>query len=248
MAYYPTPILALTASLSRFDINISLRMLDAGALDIMEKPGSDVPGGMQRIRDELVRRVKMLSRVKVVTHLRGRRRPPAEAAAPPAAPRGTGPLPTTPAPLLIVLGASTGGPRVLQQILHELPATLPAAVLVVQHIARGFGAGLVEWLASVSPLRVRLGQPGQIAAAGTVTVAPNSMHLLVDGDGAITISSQPLMIQCPSIDITMQRAAQSYGARTVGVLLTGMGRDGVAGLGAISGPAALPSPRAVPRV
>jgi two-component system chemotaxis response regulator CheB len=285
MAYYPTPILVLTASLSRFDIDITFKMLGLGALDVMEKPSSDEPGGLQQARAELIRRVKVLSRVRVVTHLRGRRREvparveeaPVEDAgkslrrvrgsrplgtdllrrartgskplsSPDAIRRGRGSkmlgsLPTlTPikprtslgaAERLVVIGASTGGPRVVLQILRDLPPSLPAAVLVVQHIADGFAQGMADWLAGSCKVPVHLARSGDVALAGHVYVAPDNMHLLVDAHGVLGLSSQPALLQRPSVDVTMQRAAEAYGSRSIGVLLTGMGRDGALGMTAI---------------
>lgn len=293
MAYYPTPILVVTSSLSRFDIDITFKMLGLGALDVMEKPSSNDPNGLQHARAELIRRVKMLSRVRVVTHLRGRRRlgtgsslsssgtgmlrkrrgtrpingtdtlrrlreshalQPTDALrrtrgaqllgqapAAPAAPI-THPVPhRAPSPRtlpgvaerLIVIGASTGGPRVLQQILSDLPPDVPAAILIVQHIAEGFTRGMVDWLSATCRLPIHLAAQGDVAVPGHVFVAPDTKHLLIDEQGVITLSSQPAILQCPSIDVTMQRAADAYGHRTIGVLLTGMGRDGAIGMAAI---------------
>jgi two-component system, chemotaxis family, protein-glutamate methylesterase/glutaminase len=297
MAYYPTPILVLTASLSRFDIDITFRMLGLGALDVMEKPSSDDPGGLQQSRNELIKRIKILSRVRVVTHLRGRRRleersssderiakrpPPARLNSTTSTlrrPRGSRPLdstdllkrgktarptsspdtmrrshgarllgdgdasdaPVTPpvrtslggAQRIVVIGASTGGPRVVQQVLRDLPPTLPASVLVVQHIADGFTRGMVDWLDGSCGVPVHLAQNGDVALPGHVYVAPDNLHLLVDRDGVLGVSSQPALLQRPSVDVTMQRAAEAYGNRAMGVLLTGMGRDGALGMAAI---------------
>lgn len=260
MAYYPTPILVLTASLSRFDIDITFRMLALGALDVMEKPHATDHHALQQARGELIKRVKMLSRVRVVTHLRGRRRVGADerGAVPPRAqfpaartavarqttplaPRSTAPLTLPAAPgssmggagRVIVIGASTGGPRVVQQILRDLPEQLSASVLVVQHIADGFTRGMVDWLAGSCRMPVHLAQSGDVALPGQVFVAPDNMHLLIDGDGVLSVSSHPALLQRPSVDVTMQRVADAYGARAIGVLLTGMGRDGAAGLAAI---------------
>lgn len=326
MAYYPTPILVVTASLSRFDIDITFRMLGLGALDVMEKPSSDDPNGLQQARTELIRRVKMLSRVRVVTHLRGRRRsaedsqtqndsdaakqlrrtrgsrplggtgllrrareakalPGNDKATPnssqpvtsdprrtrgsrllsnapstrrtsglrPIDPpeivrptRGSRPLQTPAGPTpqtrltslggaaqLVVIGASTGGPRVVQQVLRDLPPNFPAAVLVVQHIADGFTRGMVDWLAESCRIPIHLGQSGDVARPGHVYVAPDNLHLLINSDGILSLSSQPAIIQRPSVDVTMQRAAEAYGSQTIGVLLTGMGRDGASGMAAI---------------
>ncbi|GAC1545229.1 MAG: chemotaxis-specific protein-glutamate methyltransferase CheB [Herpetosiphon sp.] len=235
MAYFPTPILVLTASVTSFDVDISFRMLGVGALDLLEKPSSSHPGGFNATSDELIRRVKLLSRVRAVRHLRGRRQSLLDGMDLSAGALAS--LPVSPAAgpsgSLVVIGASTGGPQIIQQILSKLPASFPGAVLVVQHIAEGFTSGLVEWLGATCALPLRIAEPGMVAEPGTVTVAPDKRHLLMDEHGHLLVATEPLLIQCPSIDITMQRAAHTYGHAAVGVLLTGMGRDGAAGMQAI---------------
>lgn len=270
MAYYPTPILVLTASLSRYDVDITFKMLGAGALDVMEKPKLDDSHACELARRDLLRRIKLLARVKVVTHLRGRRRAEradADQGGTSAAfdqtahplvrqteqqrqeavgrsshqPNHNGAqllVPVTPPSFkipfpLVVIGASTGGPRVVRQILMGLPANFGAAILVVQHIAEGFSAGMVDWLASAGPLPVNLAREGDRLTAGTVLVAPERRDLLVQPDGTIHLSAGPLLLQRPAIDITMQAAADVFGPQVIGVLLTGMGRDGAVGMQSI---------------
>jgi two-component system chemotaxis response regulator CheB len=264
MAYCPTPILVLTASLASHEVDITFRMLDAGALEVIEKPAADNPQALERAGDDLIRRIKLLARVRVVTHLRGRRRsgeageartalpqPSAqhgrankqalEAKNPAVATPGLVP-PVVPSSVLqtaslargpfpvVVIGASTGGPRVVHQILAGLPRNFLAAVLVVQQIAAGFSAGMAEWLASASVLPVRLAGEGQMLQPGVVLVAPDQHDLLIAPDATVHLNANPLLIQRPSIDVTMQAAAEVFGASTIGVLLTGMGRDGAYGL------------------
>jgi two-component system chemotaxis response regulator CheB len=273
MAYCPTPILVLTASLASHEVDITFRMLDAGALEVIEKPHGDTPLAIERAGFDLIRRIKTLSRVKVVTHLRGRRKAgdnaetqprransagikrldapavtretplmpeAARAYARPAISGGPQPIaqpPTAVAPAatrldfaLIVIGASTGGPRVVHQILAELPRGLPAGVLVVQHIAAGFSLGMAEWLSSASALPVRLAVEGYTIRPGEVLVAPDQRDLLITPQGTVHLNENPLLIQRPAIDVTMQAAAEVFGAKAIGVLLTGMGRDGAYGM------------------
>lgn len=246
MAYHPTPILVLTASLSRYDIDITFKMLAAGALDVMEKPPLHNPAALEQARRELLRRIKLLARVKVVTHLRGRRRAESKDASydTPDLRAAQGvrlealPLPrvalgrNTPLPV-VVIGASTGGPRVIQQILLGLSPTFGAGVIVVQHIAEGFSTGMVEWLADTCPLPVRLASEGSPLIRGEVLVAPACHDLLLQRDGRMHLSSQPLLLQRPSIDITMQSVADIAGPQALGILLTGMGRDGALGMQSI---------------
>ena len=257
MAYCPTPILVLTASLAHHDVGFTFRMLGAGALEIIEKPAATDSQALELAARILIRRVKVLARVKVVTHLRGRRKAgdavaanrPAQAAQPPEQPprrsapalvrevarhsavqvarQTTGGASDFP---LVVIGASTGGPRIVSQILAGLPSDLPAAVLVVQHIAAGFSAGMAEWLAHTSKLPVRLAYEGQQLQPGQVLIAPDQRDLLLNPGAHVHLSENPLLIQRPSIDISMQAAAEVFGRRSIGVLLTGMGRDGAYGM------------------
>ncbi len=235
MAYYPTPILVLSAAVSGQDANISFEALAAGALEVMEKPSLADPGSLDQLRQLLIRRVKLLARVKVVTHLRGRRHSlltshraatttPRHSQRPRIAP---GQFP------VVVIGASTGGPKVVRQLLAGLPAQFPAAVIVVQHIAQGFGAGMAEWLAEASAIPLALAEEGMVLQPGRALLAPDRADLLVRPDGTVRLSTSQLLLQRPSIDITMTAVADVYGANTVGVLLTGMGRDGAVGMRAI---------------
>lgn len=237
MAYHPTPILVLTASLSSYDVDITFQMLGLGALDVMEKPRLSDPAEVERARRALLRKIKLLARVRVVTHLRGRR-PGARPAPPagsgqPAAPPARAARPTPLSTPVVVIGASTGGPRVVRQILAGLPRGFPAAVLVVQHIAQGFSAGMAEWLGLSSALPVELISEGMPLRVGAALVAPDRYDTLLQRDGRLHLSSQPLLLQRPSVDITMQSVAEICGPRAAGVLLTGMGRDGAIGMLAI---------------
>ncbi|NWG19215.1 MAG: chemotaxis-specific protein-glutamate methyltransferase CheB [Chloroflexi bacterium] len=254
MAYCPTPILVLTASLASYEVDITFKMLGAGALEVVEKPQNADARALDHAARDLVRRVKILSRVKVVTHLRGRRR--ASDTGTPAATQikhgseapererhstdGAAPVPPAPAAApyglafpTIVIGASTGGPRVVHQILAGLPRHFPAAVVIVQHIAEGFSEGMAEWLASAGSLPVHVATEGRPLRPGEAIVAPDRRDLLVTPEGAVHLSDSALLIQRPSIDITMQAIADVCGPRTIGVLLTGMGRDGAYGMLAV---------------
>ncbi|HMO59644.1 MAG TPA: chemotaxis-specific protein-glutamate methyltransferase CheB [Roseiflexaceae bacterium] len=234
MAYCPTPILVLTASLNSHEVDITFKMLGAGALEVIEKPSGTDPQALEQVADRLIRRIKVLARVKVVTHLRGRRHGNEQPA---------GAIATVPGPLpppnrqpdfpVIVIGASTGGPRVIAQILADLPAPFPAALIVVQHIAEGFGAGLAEWLNVVGRIPVVVAATGQVVRPNHVIVAPDRADLVIRPDATLHLTTEPLLIQKPAIDITMQAAAAVFKTRTIGVLLTGMGRDGAAGMLAI---------------
>lgn len=252
MAYTPTPILILTASLSSYEVDITFQMLGAGALDVMEKPQLGDPAAIAAARQALLRKVRLLSRVKVVTHLRGRRTHAKGTMQQAALPAGAGGLTPerarSPAPAstsgaaqpalkaafpVVVIGASTGGPRVVRQVLAGLPRDFAAAVLVVQHIAQGFSGGMAEWLAASVTLPVTLAAEGGALGPGRVLLAPDRFDLLVQRAGTVHLSGQPLLLQRPAIDITIQSVVAVYGPATAGVLLTGMGRDGAIGMQAV---------------
>lgn len=229
MAYNPTPILVLTASLGRHEGNFSFQMLNAGALEVLEKPKDLTTTRSSQGQQLLLERIKVLSRVKVVTHLRGRRRTrptPEPIVAPPPVPA----LPERTATRLVIIGASTGGPRVLYNLFRSLPAHFPAAIVVVQHIAEGFVNTMVEWMAASSPLRITLASDGAPLQAGHVLVAPDTHHLRIGDTWRVRLDAEPRALSYPSIDIALESAAKRYAKRTIGVVLTGMGRDGASGL------------------
>jgi two-component system chemotaxis response regulator CheB len=129
------------------------------------------------------------------------------------------------------MACSTGGPAALATILGSLPADFPATILVVQHIARSFDAGLVQWLDGVSPLSVRLAAGGTLLRPGEVVVAPNDQHLGVNGARILTLSSSdPIGGHRPSATYLFRSVAGAFGRNAMGVILTGMGDDGAAGL------------------
>jgi two-component system chemotaxis response regulator CheB len=132
---------------------------------------------------------------------------------------------------VLAIGASTGGPAALAQVLAELPDTTDTAIVVIQHMADGFMEGLASWLDGLCPLPVEVGVPGKRLARGAVTVAPSGMNLIVhDQLRATAHVPPPGQYHVPGIDTTFASVASAYGSAAAGVLLTGMGRDGAAGL------------------
>src|SRR5262249_33523762 len=132
---------------------------------------------------------------------------------------------------MIAMGASTGGPPVLQTIFSGLPANFPVPLLVVQHIARGFLPGMVEWLSETTALRVHIAAHGVIPLAGHVYVAPDDFHLGTDARGYMVLShTEPENGLRPAVSYLFRSIAETFGPRAIGVLLTGMGRDGAAEL------------------
>jgi two-component system, chemotaxis family, protein-glutamate methylesterase/glutaminase len=216
MAETPTPILVLTANPAEM---VGFRALSLGALDILEKPQASTD--LEQYGQLLRSRLRLLAGVKVIRHLRGLRE------------HRLAPHSSSARPELVVIGASLGGPRALAAILRALPPSFPVPVAVVQHIADGFTEGLASWLATEARLEVREARDGDRLRPGLVVLAPTGRHLLV-GEGVARLSDAAALDGFkPSVTPLFASAAHSYGARACGVMLTGMGRDGAAGLRAI---------------
>jgi two-component system, chemotaxis family, protein-glutamate methylesterase/glutaminase len=222
MERHPAPIVVVSGGHDPADLTHSVRALDAGALAALRKPRGPAHPGFAAEAAELVGTVKLMAEVKVF-----RRRPAAAAAATPAAP-----IPTRRRPAeLVAVGASTGGPAALATVLRGLPATTPVPVLVVQHITPGFDAALAAWLDETTPLPVRLAGHGQPLRPGEVVIAPVGSHLGLSGAGRIELhQGPPVDGHRPSATHLFASVARIYGPRALGVILTGMGSDGAAGL------------------
>jgi two-component system chemotaxis response regulator CheB len=233
MAYCPTPILVVSASTNRGELFRTYDALAAGAIDVLDKPTGGEPDGAWEAR--LRSTVKLVSRIKVITHPRAKLAP----SAPPLAPRPwpPGPAPDRSSPArLVAIGGSTGSPAAVVEILRALPAEFPVPILLVIHINEPFGAAFAEWLDGQSGLRVRYpvdGEPLWSPGGGRVLMAPPGKHLVLRG-GALRLVVGPERHSCiPSVDVLFESIAAEAGRDTAACLLTGMGRDGAAGLLAI---------------
>lgn len=216
MASRPTPIVVITSAGDR----AGLDAIQAGALDVVRKPsGMTLPAGRAEVA-RMVGTIRLMAEVRVAGRRVGVTVPP-----PRVSMRGST------APRIVTIAASTGGPPALRQVLHGLDASFPAPILVVQHITPGFGGVLTEWLASVCRIPVVTADSGVVPRAGTVYVAPDDRHLLVDRAGRLLVSAaQPVRGSRPSATLLFESAAVAAGAATAGIILTGMGADGVDGL------------------
>ena len=136
----------------------------------------------------------------------------------------------TPEGLIIAIGASTGGPKALLQLLRGLASAPQARILIVQHIAKGFAAGLAAWLDRESPFRVRLARAGDRPQPGEALLAPPNQHMQLQGGRIVLSDGAPRHACRPSVDALFESLATAAAPQVIGVLLTGMGRDGAAGL------------------
>jgi two-component system, chemotaxis family, protein-glutamate methylesterase/glutaminase len=205
----------------------------AGAADVIAKPELD------RFYDTdftsaLINRLRGVISEPVRTESARTARVPGTSRAASTAPVGpTAGVPAYGGVDMVVIGASTGGPVAVKTVLSALPSDFPVGIAVVQHIEARFADGYARWLDGECPLSVRLATDGQSLSGGTVVVAPGDEHLLIRNDRVVLDNGPKVGNHRPAVDRLFETAAASFGTRLVGVLLTGMGRDGAAGCVAI---------------
>lgn len=224
MAYTPTPILVVSSSVYGEGIGRAFDALDLGALEVIKKPEPKDWAELDRIGREVIRRVKVLANVRVITHIKGRRTHERGGIVGPTVGAGV----TTRS--LVAIGSSTGGPSALLSVLGRLPADLPVPIVVAQHIADGFIPGLVSWLDAGCKLTVVAAENGQRVEPGIVYFAPTGQNMVLDGGQLRFEAPGPGQLYIPSADTLFTSVARSHGKRAVGVILTGMGADGADGL------------------
>ncbi|MGY6277057.1 chemotaxis-specific protein-glutamate methyltransferase CheB [Methylomonas sp. MgM2] len=228
MASHPRPILVISVSVPPDSPNV-FRLLEAGAIDVFLKPRDILTMNRDELAQSLASKIRVVAGVHVF-----RIKTDVSAGAQP----GSGRLPALHAKVpvkIAVIGASTGGPQALHAILRALPRTFPIPLLCIQHIGTDFLTELVRWLAEVSPLPVRQAIHGEMPEGGVIYFAPGNSHSEFDEFGRFMLSEAPAYDgHRPSITVSMKAAAHRYGAASAGVLLTGMGNDGAAGLAEIA--------------
>ena len=227
MARHPTPVLFLSSYFDKEGSYTRADAIAAGALDVLEKPALIPDWRWQNSAGKLVAKVKSLAKVPVVPHIHGARKLLAQEEAQ---------LQTFvgPAADVVAIGASSGGPRVIEALLSSLPSTYALGVVVVQHMTDGFTASMLRWFQERCPLSIKVAEDGDAIVPRRVLFTPETFHLVAAVGGRVHLSNaDPVNGHRPSIDVTFQSIAKVYGARSAGVLLTGMGSDGANGLLAI---------------
>jgi len=226
MAECPTPVLMLSA-LNKRDAAIAIKSLEHGAVDFIPKPSGVISYDIEELSNEIIGKVKVAAGVnvhKLALHL------PEESYQHPRR------EPIT-RKNMVVIGASTGGPKAVVNVLSYLPRDISTAILVVQHMSPEFIPSFVDRLQWGCSLKISTARKGRVISSGQALVAPGGYHttIIQNGDARkIRLSRKvsPYTVM-PSVDYAMESAAKVYGQSTLGVLLTGLGRDGAKGLEAI---------------
>jgi two-component system chemotaxis response regulator CheB len=234
MAHCPTPILIVSASINRGELFRTYEALAAGAVDVLEKPTGTEDDGVWESR--FVALVKLVSRIRVITHLRARLAERSSLHAPSIEPFQTSsPLGGTRTDRkfeLVAIGASTGGPGAILDILRGLPADFKLPIVFVLHINEPFGSAFADWLDGQAGRPVSYAREGDpvSSVAGRVVMAPSGRHLtLRDGRFRLILDAERNSCR-PSVDVLFESIARQGGSSAIGCLLTGMGRDGAQGL------------------
>jgi two-component system chemotaxis response regulator CheB len=228
MAYCPTPILIVSASINRGELFRTYEALAAGAVDVLEKPtGTEADGVWE---ERFIAIVKLVSRIRVIMHPRLRLADHAGSkVVTSVSPCGNG---TDRKFELVAIGASTGGPGAIVEILRALPASFRLPIVFVLHINEPFGTSFADWLDGQAGRPVACAREGDpvASASGRVVMAPSGRHLTVR-DGRFHLTLDPERHSCrPSVDVLFESISGHYGPSAIACLLTGMGRDGAAGL------------------
>lgn len=216
----PIPIVIITSTYTQGNTDMAFKAIEVGALAILEKPHGFGHEAYIRQSADIINTIKVVAGIKLI-----KKRPylfiPPEKETPPIK------VENIQAEVqAIAIGASLGGPPAIVEILSQLPSNLPVPVFIVQHIAIGFTEGFVKWLQEHSHLPIKLGSDGEKALPGHVYVAPDSHHMEVKKDNTIVLIKSPINGPQPSVGRLFNSMALTYGASGVGVILTGMGRDG----------------------
>lgn len=233
MTTKPTPIVMFSAH-TKEGAEETLDALDAGAVDFLAKPAGEVSADLSGIQVELCRKLAAAAGARATRPRPAKPRAPVVKVPPPSSSRGSTSPPAGSLSRLCVIAISTGGPAALTRLLPEFPADTRFAIVVVQHMPAHFTRALAERLDALASLTVREAEQGDRPRAGLVLVAPGDKHLEFDATGAVTLGDGPLVHGCrPAADVAMISAAKVYKQRTIGVVMTGMGKDGTAGALAI---------------
>jgi len=224
MRQKPTRVIMLSAY-TRAGTSTTIRALELGALDFIAKPSGEVSLDLPKLKDEIISKIKLASTVdlnKSLSLLEHRRLTLARRAEKPLALKK-----------LVIIGASTGGPKAILEIMQDIPPSIPAAFLIIQHMPKGFTLSFAERLSWQSGIKTKEAEEGDIILAGKAFVAPAGYHMVLEKQNnqlKVNLSEESLVhFVRPSIDVTIFSAVEMFGKDVIAVILTGMGKDGLEG-------------------
>lgn len=236
LSSHPIPVVVISSTTSSAESRHAMEALHAGALTVLPKPEGPEAPNFDRQQKKITDTLYSMSQVRVIRRsgLRASKSPPAPVTAPPP-PRSAPPPPVSRLPAgqstrIVGIAASTGGPPALVDLLAPLPKDFPLPILLVQHIAPGFGESFAEWLDSVISLPVWIPRVGESLNSPGVRVAPDGLHLGVSRGTVALLDTPPVGVHKPSADVLFQSLAHEFRRSAAGFILTGMGRDGARGL------------------
>ena len=221
MATNPVPILVLT---SVHDAEIAYQAIGKGALEVFCKP---------QLHDEdksaFAKKIRFLAKAKVIRHIRTNKKNVLKSLSDTASTHKE-----DSSPIVIGIASSIGGPKALVEILSNLPGDLPASIIIAQHIGKGFSSGLVHWLSELSPIQIKTAAHHEHIIQGTVYIAPDNYHISIDKQHCINLKkTQSNDLYTPSANTLLTSIAQQCKDQIIGIILSGMGNDGVEGMGLI---------------
>lgn len=229
----PLPVIMLS-SLTQAETEVTINALQMGAVDFVSKPSGTISLDLTKVQDELIDKIKIAARVKLYRDVRREHAIDRSMSRKVISQERKKSLRK-----LVLIGTSTGGPKALNMVLHELPRDMSAVILIVQHMPPGFTRSLAERLNQISEIDVKEAEDQEEVVLGTAYIAPGDCHLIVEqspatGELSLRLSSEaPVNGHRPSVDVMMQSAAKVNGWDLIGVILTGMGYDGREGIRAL---------------
>lgn len=223
----PKPVVMLSTATKKGS-ETTVQALALGAVDFIAKPSGPISLDLEVVAEQIVQKVRLAASAQV--------KGPTKAAF---SPKKTASLTFPPPALgaaekLVIIGSSTGGPRAIEEVFGQIPPNLPAGILVIQHMPKDFTRSFAERLDSLFPFPVKEAAPGDLIENGKALVAPGDFHLLVGKDRRVYLNQdERVLFLRPAIDITMNSLPPVFGNRILGIILTGMGRDGAKGMASI---------------
>src|ERR1700736_6227760 len=225
----PMPVIVFSTH-SKEGVYATFKALALGAIDFVAKPRDAAAGHLDAIAVELIEKIKVAKRAsgrKIRASVEVETKPPQKKPA----------RATLPPSRVVAIGISTGGPNALQYVLSQIPADFAATILIVQHMPEGFTEMFARRLDECCALDVHEARSGDLLIAGRVLLCPGNRHMMVRrmprGDMVVLNDGAPVNGHRPSVDVLFHSVAQEFGLTSIGVIMTGMGDDGAAGLGAI---------------